>query len=72
MGLQTYLARFVGGPLDGRWETFEAPAGAPLPTVTHVHLHDGPKISHYYDLEYSDEYGWQYRLRQTGARPPSA
>ena len=25
--------------------------GEPLPTVTHVHLHDGPKVVHRYDLE---------------------
>jgi hypothetical protein len=42
---------FVGGPLDGRVEVREARHGAPLPTITHVHLHDGPKVVHRYDLQ---------------------
>ena len=42
---------FIGGPLDGRVEIRAARHGAPLPTVTHVHLHDGPKVVHRYDLE---------------------
>jgi hypothetical protein len=42
---------FVGGPLDGRVEVRPAEQGAPLPTITHVHLHDGPKVVHRYDLE---------------------
>ncbi len=42
---------FVGGPLDGRVEIREARHGEPLPTVTHVHLHDGPKVVHRYDLQ---------------------
>jgi hypothetical protein len=42
---------FVGGPLDGRVEIREARHGEPLPTVTHVHLHGGPKVVHRYDLQ---------------------
>ena len=42
---------FIGGPLDGRVEIRAARHGAPLATVTHVHLHDGPKVVHRYDLE---------------------
>ena len=42
---------FVGGPLDGRVEVRPAEHGAPLPVITHVHLHDGPKVVHRYDLE---------------------
>jgi hypothetical protein len=42
---------FVGGPLDGRVEIRSAELGAPLPTITHIHLHDGPKVVHRYDLE---------------------
>ena len=42
---------FVGGPLDGRVEVRAARHGDPLPTVTHVHLHGGPKVVHRYDLE---------------------
>ena len=41
---------FVGGPLDGRVEIRAARHGDPLPTVTHVHLHDGPKVVSRYDL----------------------
>lgn len=42
---------FVGGPLDGRVELRPAEQGEPLPTITHVYLHDGPKVVHRYDLE---------------------
>ncbi|MDT0277499.1 hypothetical protein [Blastococcus goldschmidtiae] len=42
---------YVGGPLDGRVEIRKACHGEPLPTVTHVHLHGGPKVVHRYDLE---------------------
>ena len=42
---------FVGGPLDGRVEIRAARHGELLPTITHVHLHDGPKVVHRYDLE---------------------
>ena len=43
--------------------------GEPLPTVTHVHLHDGPKVVHRYDLEpLSDRVG-VYNLRPPVRRP---
>ena len=42
---------FVGGPLDGRVEIRAARHGEPLPTITHVHLHGGPKVVHRYDLQ---------------------
>jgi hypothetical protein len=42
---------YVGGPLDGRVEVRAARHGEPPPTVTHVHLHDGPKVVHRYDLQ---------------------
>ena len=42
---------FVGGPLDGRVEVRAARHGEPPATVTHVHLHDGPKVVHRYDLQ---------------------
>ena len=42
---------FVGGPLDGRVEIREARHGDPLPTITHVHLHGGPKVVSRYDLQ---------------------
>ncbi|WP_309115815.1 hypothetical protein [Saccharothrix sp.] len=59
----TYVVRFVGGPLDGRVDSVSMPADAPKPTVTHVHLHSGPKIVHHYDLRYAVEYGCEYHLR---------
>ncbi len=59
----TYVVRFVGGPLDGRVDSRAKPQDAPKPTVTHVHLHSGPKIVHHYDLQYAVEYGCEYRLR---------
>ncbi|CCH29207.1 hypothetical protein ABZ816_38460 [Actinosynnema sp. NPDC047251] len=58
-----YVVRFVGGPLDGRVDSVSAPPDAPKPTLTHVHLHGGPKIVHHYDLQYAVEYGCEYRLR---------
>jgi hypothetical protein len=54
---------FVGGPLDGRVEIREARHGAPLPTVTHVHLHSGPKVVHRYDLQALSEGVGVYHLR---------
>lgn len=59
-----YHVRFVGGPLDGRVEARPLPEDEPRPTVTHVHLHEGPKIVHHYDLHYAVEYGCEYRLRE--------
>jgi hypothetical protein len=54
---------FVGGPLDGRVEIREARHGDPLPTITHVHLHGGPKVVHRYDLQSGDGAGGVYQLR---------
>jgi hypothetical protein len=48
---QDAVLLFVGGPLDGRVEIRAARHGDPLPTDTHIHLHDGPKVVHRYDLE---------------------
>ena len=56
---------FVGGPLDGRVEIRPARHGDPLPTVTHVHLHGGPKVVHRYDLESLTEQTGVYHLRRT-------
>ena len=58
-----YVVRFVGGPLDGRVDSHAEPQAEPKPTLTHVHLHGGPKIVHHYDLQYAVEYGCEYRLR---------
>ncbi|WP_156754341.1 hypothetical protein [Actinokineospora pegani] len=59
-----YLVRYVGGPLDGRVDTLPQLPAEPKATVTHVHLHGGPKIVHHYDLHYAVEYGCEYRLRE--------
>jgi hypothetical protein len=56
---------FVGGPLDGRVEIRAARHGEPLPTVTHVHLHGGPKVVHRYDLESLTEQTGVYHLRRS-------
>jgi hypothetical protein len=50
-GAEDAVLLYLGGPLDGRVEIRAARHGEPLPTVTHVHLHDGPKVVHRYDLE---------------------
>jgi hypothetical protein len=60
---QPYVVRYVGGPLDGRVDTLDELPDEPRSTVTHVHLHEGPKIVHHYDLCYAVEYGCEYRLR---------
>ena len=54
---------FVGGPLDGRVEIREARHGDPLPTITHVHLHGGPKVVHRYDLQSLTGTAGVYHLR---------
>jgi hypothetical protein len=54
---------FVGGPLDGRVEIRAARHGEPLPTVTHVHLHDGPKVVHRYDFQPLTEQAGVYHVR---------
>ncbi|GAA4862470.1 hypothetical protein [Actinomycetospora straminea] len=54
---------YVGGPLDGRVEVREARHGAPLPVVTHTHLHDGPKVVHVYDLHALTPAAGVYHLR---------
>ncbi len=54
---------FVGGPLDGRVEIRAARHGEPLPMITHVHLHDGPKVVHRYDLEPLTESVGVYNVR---------
>ena len=61
---------FVGGPLDGRVEIRAARHGDPLPTVTHIHLHDGPKVVHRYDLEPLTDGVGVYTLRPPVRRTP--
>jgi len=62
-GADDSVLLFVGGPLDGRVEIRAARHGEPLPTVTHVHLHGGPKVVHRYDLEPLTEGVGVYNLR---------
>lgn len=59
-----YVVRYVGGPLDGRVDKLPDLPEEPRDTVTHVHLHEGPKIVHHYDLNYAVEYGCEYRVRE--------
>ena len=63
------VLHFVGGPLDGRVEIRPAPQGAPRPVITHVHLHDGPKVVHRYDLEPLSDGVGVYNLRPPVRRP---
>ena len=63
-GAEDAVLLFVGGPLDGRVEIREARHGEPLPTITHVHLHGGPKVVHRYDLESLTEQTGVYHLRR--------
>jgi hypothetical protein len=64
VGAEDAVLLFVGGPLDGRVEIREARHGEPLPTITHVHLHGGPKVVHRYDLESLTEQTGVYHLRR--------
>jgi hypothetical protein len=60
---------FIGGPLDGRVQVREARLGDPLPTITHVHLHGGPKVVHRYDLQELSGTAGVYLLRPSARRP---
>jgi hypothetical protein len=60
---------FVGGPLDGRVEIRKACHGEPLPTITHVHLHGGPKVVHRYDLQALPGQAGVYTLRPRTEHP---
>jgi hypothetical protein len=64
VGTDDAVLLFVGGPLDGRVEIREARHGEPLPTVTHVHLHAGPKVVHRYDLTAFTAQAGVYHLRR--------
>ncbi|MGY1780939.1 hypothetical protein [Geodermatophilus sp. SYSU D01036] len=66
---QDAVLLFVGGPLDGRVEVRAARHGAPLPTVTHVHLHGGPKVVSRYDLQPLPGQAGVYHLRQREPQP---
>ena len=68
-GSEDAVLLFLGGPLDGRVEVREARHGAPLPTITHVHLHDGPKVVHHYDLHPLTEQAGVYHLRPAPEPP---
>ena len=66
---QDAVLLFVGGPLDGRVEVRAARHGAPLPTVTHVHLHGGPKVVSRYDLQPLPGAAGVYHLRPPVRHP---
>ena len=66
---QDAVLLFVGGPLDGRVEVRAARHGAPLPTVTHVHLHGGPKVVSRYDLHALPGQAGVYHLRPPVRQP---
>ena len=66
---QDAVLLFVGGPLDGRVEVRAARHGAPLPTVTHVHLHGGPKVVSRYDLQPLPGAAGVYHLRPRSGGP---
>jgi len=59
----------LGGPLAGRVVVGAGRHGDPLPTVTHVHLHGGPKVVHRYDLEPLIDGVGIYNLRPPARRP---
>ncbi|GAA4742920.1 hypothetical protein GCM10023328_25490 [Modestobacter marinus] len=65
---QAAVLQFVGGPLDGRVEIREARHGEPLPTITHTHLHGGPKVVHRYDLRSLTDSAGVYHLRPRTSR----
>ena len=62
------MLQFVGGPLDGRVEIRPAEQGDPLPVITHVHLHDGPKVVHRYDLGPRTDEAAVYTVRPRARR----
>jgi hypothetical protein len=68
-GAEDVVLLFVGGPLDGRVEVRPARQGNPLPTITHVYLHDGPKVVHRYDLQSLPGSAGVYHLRSTNRQP---
>ncbi|GAA4037324.1 MULTISPECIES: hypothetical protein [Allokutzneria] len=57
------LARFIGGPLDGREDAIPVARAVAGSTVTHTYLHGGPKIETHYQLHRTPEGGWEYRLK---------
>jgi hypothetical protein len=60
--------RFVGGPLDGRTQQLRESEAVTGRLLRHVHLHDGPEIETHYELSYTPEAGWVYRLCGLGER----
>lgn len=54
--------RFIGGPLDGRTQELRESEAVAGRLLRHIHLHDGPKIETQYQLHYTPEIGWEYRM----------
>jgi hypothetical protein len=59
---RTESVRFSGGPLDGRVSALPAMRAVYGNVITHVHLHEGPKIETHYRLGVDPDGGWEYRL----------
>ncbi|MCV2491008.1 hypothetical protein OF117_16765 [Geodermatophilus sp. YIM 151500] len=62
---------FIGGPLDGRVQVRAARFGEPPATITHVHLHAGPKVVHRYDRQELPGRNSVYHLRTAAAPRPA-
>jgi hypothetical protein len=62
------VLQFVGGPLDGRVEVRPVEHGEPLPVITHIHLHEGPKVVHRYDLASRTDEAAVYTVRPRARR----
>lgn len=54
--------RYSGGPLDGRVSVLPPARAVDGNVITHVHLHEGPKIETHYRLGVDPDGGWEYRL----------
>lgn len=68
--MTTEKVRFLGGPLDGRVQDLDRdPVRGHI--LRHVHLHAGPKIETYYELGYTETFGWAYRLCGLGENDPA-
>lgn len=55
-------AKFYGGPLDGREQSLSDARAFDGDVVTHIFLHDGPKIETRYRLACNEDDVWEYRV----------
>lgn len=56
------IARFFGGPLDGRQSPLPVSGAEAGHVITHVFLHGGPKIETRYRLSVALDGTWEYRV----------